>query len=63
MWILDGAVVRDTRDGRVQNRHWDCINAWDAIEMRQPSPDIQPGGRVKRRCGQCKRLVPLLEVF
>ena len=61
-YFLDGAIVRDTRDGRVENRHWDCIGARDVIEGHRPSPDIQPGGRVKRRCGLCRRLIPLLEV-
>ena len=36
-----------------------CVGAADYSEGRYPSPDIQPGGRVRRRCGGCGRLIRL----
>ena len=58
MIIMDGVIARDTRTVKVTNRHHDCVTAADYIEGHYPSPDIQPGGKVNRRCGMCRRLIP-----
>ena len=56
---VDGTATRDTRDGRIESRHWSRVGAGVIVGGLRLSPDNQPDGSVKSLHGRCGRLIGL----